>query len=144
MSLVVPGRGYTTGLNGIAPLGVDRKGFAPPGGLGVSGALRGLDGMPDADLEASLAALKPDFLDQMIERLDPKPKQPSAPTQRADMVRPDEQRAWKWDGGQVRYLTEDEQAAQDKADQLRARLSAQRMQQTINARRRSHGQRRAF
>lgn len=79
--------------------------------------------LSDADLQSALDALQPNKLDAMIKRLEPKP---SLPKGGADMVRAGEQNAWKWDGNQVRYLTDDEQAAE--AQRERARMIRQRAQ----------------
>jgi hypothetical protein len=81
----------------------------------------GVSPMSDEELQEAMSALKPDFLDQMIQRLEPKKQ---SPQKTADMVKPDYQQAWKWDGNQVRALSEEEQAAQAKAKASAARRHA--------------------
>jgi hypothetical protein len=95
--------------------------------------------MSDEDIQAALDALKPNKLDQMIDRLEP--KKPAKPVQSADMVRPDYQNDWKWDGNKVRTLTEDEQDAQAEADRIAAKRRAAQLQRAIDQRKRLRTQR---
>jgi len=106
---------------------------APPAGMMYSQEDPdfGVSQMSDEELQEAMSALKPDFLDQMIQRLEPKKQ---SPQKTADMVKPDYQQAWKWDGNQVRALSEEEQAAQAKADAIAARRDALRAQKALNQR----------
>ena len=105
MSLTVPGFGKTVTL-GQLPQPVSD----------------GVAKMTDLEIEEALKRFQSGPMDDLIQRLSPQPPKPQAPTGGADMVRAEDQNAWKWDGNKVRYLTD----AEKDADAGRERLLAAR------------------
>lgn len=90
--------------------------------------------MSDDELQEALNTYQPTKIDKLIPRLDPKPRPGGA-----DMVRGGDQGLWKWDGNQVRYLTDEEKQAEaqrERAAMLRERARLERMQNMRRAMRR--------